>query len=165
MILKKKALLYDIANLAYIIADTGETDNHSLHQVRDICEEGNIDRVSRVLGLAYSQILSVLFPILQSPKIEINRDQSAQPHDYEISFRCDGALKYRLTSEKKLEIKETCHEYMVCMVLADWLGVVYPVAADVWRFRAEKAMEALRSKVTELVVSFTGGLRRSLSPF
>ena len=165
MKIRKKGLLYDIANMAYVIADTGDADRHVLHQVRDICEEGNIDRVSRVLGLAYSQLLAVMIPVIESPRISVHHDFSATPHDYEFRLRTDGAMKFFLTKERQLKIKETCHEYMVCMVLADWLGTVFPIAADVWKFRMEGALESLKDLVNSLVTSSCASFRRKLSPF
>ena len=105
MKLKKKALLFDIANMAYVIADTGDFANHKLHRVRDICQEGNIQRVSRVLGLAYSNLLAVLLPVIVPARIDINRDLSANTHDYEINFRTDSAIKFSLTKERQLKIK------------------------------------------------------------
>lgn len=158
-------MLYDIANMAYVIADTAETDRHVLHQVRDICQDGNIHRVSRILGLAYSQILVVLSPVIRDPLIDIGKDFSSKAHDYEIPFKETESLRYLLSTEKKLKIKETCHEYMVCMVLADWLGAIYPVAADVWKYRAEKALENLQELSASISASSTYGFRRKLSPF
>lgn len=165
MKLKKKALLYAISNMAYVIADEGDPSDHSLHRVRDICEDGNIDRVSRVLGLAYSNILSVLIPLIESPRMDINRDNSEIPHDYEINFRCDSNLKFSFTKERKLKIKETAFEYMVSMVLADWLGVTYPIAADVWKFRAQQALEVLKEEAGSVMTGFSCGFRRKTSPF
>lgn len=161
----KKALLYDISNMAYTIADNGEPLNHGLHRVRDICQDGNIDRVSRVLGLAYSQVLSVLLPLLTPQKLNIEKDLSARPHDYEFHFRKDRNLRFRLTKEHQLKIKETVHEFMVCKVLADWLAVTMPEAADVWKFRADACLEALGEMVAGLVSSSAMGFRRKLSPF
>ena len=165
MKIRKKALLYDIANLAYVIADTGDAANHRLHQVRDICEDGNIDRVARILGLAYSNILAALLPVIKSPHIDVNRDNSSEAHDYEISFRDDRHLRYLLSKEIKLKIRETAHEYMVCMVMADWLAIIYPEAADVWKFRMEKSMGSLQGIVGDVVSGSATGFRRKLSPF
>lgn len=165
MKLKKKALLYDISNMAFMIADNGNERDHRLHRVKDICEDGNIDRVSRVLGLAYSNLLTVMLPIIDTPRIDINRDNSATPRDYEIILRRDRSLRFTLTKEIQLKLKETAHEYMVCMVLADWLGVAYPEAADVWRFRMEGALETIKETVAGAVASSATTFRRRLSPF
>lgn len=164
MKLRKKALLYDISNLAYVIADTGDYDRHTLHRVRDICEDGNIHRVSRVLGLSYSQLLAALLPVLGSPSIHVNHDQSASPHDYLFCFREDEGLKYSLTNERKLKIKETCHEYMVSRVLEDWLSITLPEAADVWKFKADRAMESLGELVSNITVAGGFGFRRKVMP-
>ena len=164
MKITRKSMLYDISNMAYLIADTGEENRHTLHRVRDICEDGNIDRVNRVLALAFSNVLTVLLPVIKQPRG--GKSSSRPSEDFEICFRDDGIMKYHLTHERLFNIKETVREYMLCMVLADWLAVTLPEAADVWRFRAGKAMENLAETVTALTASsFTGGLRRRLSPF
>lgn len=166
MKLKHKSLLYDISNMAYVIADCCPSDKHSLHQVRDVCQEGNIDRVSRILGLAYSHVLAVLSPVLHPDcRLDPDKDYSAEPHDYKFIFSGNSELRYALSAEIKLCIKETVHEYMVCLVLADWLGITLPEAADVWKFRVEKAMESLKGIVAEVNHASLGGFTRKISPF
>lgn len=165
MKIRKKALLYDISNMAFTIADCSGIEAHALHQVRDICQEGNLDRVARVLGLAYSNVLVALLPLISPSKIDMGRDLSAGTHDYEINFRKDPDFHFLLTKEKQLKIKETVHEYMVCLVLADWLGVVLPPAADVWKYRAQGAFDSLKEIVAALGSSFSASFRRTISPF
>lgn len=170
MTIKKKALLYDIANMAYMIADKGHDLTsetcHDLHRVRDICEEGNIDRVARVLGLAFSHILVALAPILEKQSLNLESDFSALPRNYPLEFSKAPEIKFALTDEIKLCIKETAHEYMVAMVLADWLSMTFPQAADVWKFRSEAAMEKLKETLSSMSdTSFPGAFRRRLSPF
>ena len=53
---KREELLYDIRNNAYVEGDVMQVnDAHDRHQVQDIGEEGNIDRVTRVLDLAHAE--------------------------------------------------------------------------------------------------------------
>ena len=163
MKIRKKALLYDIANMAYMIADTGEPLNHSLHKVRDICEEGNIDRVSRILGIAYAEILNVLSPVMSPSGLNPCRDNSSVPHDYSIEFSDNEFLRFRLTTERKLKIRERAHEYMVGMALADWLGMTLPPAADVWKERAEEAICSLKELVASVMAGSAAGFRRRIS--
>ena len=166
MKIRKKALVYDISNIAYTIADTGEHDNHALHRVRDICQEGNIDRVSRVLGLAYAIILDTLSPIVCCEKIDVDKDRSQTVYDYEINFRDDESMKYCLTAEKKLKIKETAHEFMVSKVMYDWLGIVLPMAADVWKERMECLLASLKEIASEVAAGAeTVSFGRRLNPF
>lgn len=165
MKLKKKALLYDISNLAFLIADTHKEEDVALHRVRDICEDGNIDRVSRMLGLAYANVCDILNDVLEHPDIDINRDFTSTPHDYEFMFKDIELLRYRLTQEKKLKIKETIREYMISMVMSDWLEMTYPLAADIWKFRIAEAMEKLKETVVNLTSSGALTIRRRISPF
>ena len=166
MILRRKALLYDIANMAYTIADTGEHTRHTLHRVRDICQDGNIDRVNRILALTFSKVLTVLLPVLKPPRrlksLPCGEDSEK---DFPIHLRKDGNMKFIITQEIEMNIKETVHEYMVCMVLGDWLAITLPEAADVWRYRAEKALQTLLDLATSLTLSSSRTLRRQLSPF
>ena len=162
MRIKEKALLYDISNLAFAIADTGEHNRHTLHRVRDICEDGNIDRVSRILGLAYANVLTVLSGILEPPKIDLRRDLSVKTRDYLIDLK--KCLK--ISKEISLKVKETAHEYMVCMALADWLEITMPETAPVWRERANACLNVLSATASSILAGqFHGGLRRRLSPF
>lgn len=139
MKLKKETLIYDISNLAYIIADTGDHQNHGLHRVADICQEGNIDRVARRLGHAYTHVIDTLAPIIEKPKLNLDTDWSAVARDYEIRFLKEAAL----TLQRKLRIKECMREFMVSFVLADWLSFTLPEAADIWRQRALEAKDSL----------------------
>lgn len=134
--IKKKALLYDIENIAYVIADNGVA-GHSPHRVFDICRKGNIDRVARILGLAYAKVQYVLSPLLEVPPMFRDFDFSVIPRNYRFRFKCG------LPAEKILKIKETVHEYMVCMVLADWLGITMPAEAKVWEERAAVCLNEL----------------------
>lgn len=60
---KREELLYDIRNNAYVEGDVMQANTeHDRHQVQDICEDGNIDRVTRVLDLAHAECAEALFP-------------------------------------------------------------------------------------------------------
>ena len=55
--LQKSELVYDIKNTAYTFADSissGVSDLHSIHQIYDVGEEGNRDKLARILDSARS---------------------------------------------------------------------------------------------------------------
>lgn len=59
----RKALIYDISNCAYVEGDVMPADDeHSKHQVFDIAEDGNIDRVTRILDLAHAECVEMMYP-------------------------------------------------------------------------------------------------------
>lgn len=165
MILTKESLLYDISNMAYLIADTGEESRHTLHRLRDICEDGNIDRVSRLLGLAYTKVIDILAPLICHVRINPERDFSSSVKNYEIKFLAGSETPSRFTLEKQLEIKETVREYMVTSVLAHWLEVTLPECAAVWKQRNLEAANSLESLVNSVMTASSLGFRRKISPF
>lgn len=162
MKLKKASLIYDISNLAFVIGDVGDDAPHIIHQLRDICQEGNVDRVARILGLAYSKVLNVLSPILKDTTPSLCHDFSASVHDYVFDFDESASNAFNVSPEKKFELKETIREFMVCFVLADWLSITYPEMAETWKKRADDCLTAISLSVSSLSASH---LHRKLSPF
>ena len=60
---KRDELLYDINNIAYVEGDVMPADNeHDRHQVMDVGQDGNIDRVTRVLDVAFAECEELLYP-------------------------------------------------------------------------------------------------------
>lgn len=153
--------MYDIANQAYIIASVYENMEKPVPYVRitDICESGNQDRVARVLGLAYARLADLLSPVLDVMLPRLEYDYSKNIHDYEFTFS-PHKCGLTISPEKKLKIKETIREFMVCMVLADWLGTVLPIAADIWKDRAQECVLALETAI----FSINSGFRRRVMP-
>lgn len=57
----REELLYDIKNVAYVTGDTLKTDDeHDRHQVIDVGEDGNVDRVTRMMNLAFAEVVEWL---------------------------------------------------------------------------------------------------------
>ena len=60
---KREQLMYDIKNYAYIEGSVMDTDsNHNRHMVQDVGEDGNVDRVTRVLNLTVAKCRELLYP-------------------------------------------------------------------------------------------------------
>ena len=60
---KRKELLYDASNYSFVEADIMPQDTeHAKHQVFDIVQDGNIDRVTRILNLAHAECVELLYP-------------------------------------------------------------------------------------------------------
>lgn len=160
LLFDREALLYDIANVAYVEGDVMQTDNaHDRHQVMDIAEQGNVDRVTRVLDLAHSECVEALYPFT---KVEC--DDGAELDDlfgecasYVIVLRVPE--RFSGTTARLLE--QLIHEYMVAMVLADWLGITCPAAAEKWAVKARGALDEVKRKLHWRM----GVLTRPLRPF
>ena len=164
MIIKisKEALLHDISNLAYVIADVHcEANPHARHQLTDICQEGNIDRVARILGLACSVVRMVLHPVLKkSCSQRLLSDFYYRPRDY--VFEIDSG-KFR---RHPLELATLIHEYLVWRVIAEWLAVTMPEVSLLWKEKAKMISEKISQTVADALWETEAGSRvRPLSPF
>lgn len=160
LLFDRESLLYDIANIAYVEGDVMQADDpHDKHQVIDITQDGNVDRVTRLLDLAHATCVDYLYPYT---KIDVEDgteldDLFAEADTYRIEMSVPKA--FSATTAKLLE--QLIHEYMVAYVLCDWLSVTYPAASEKWAAKAQGLLEEVKRKVN----SRTGVLTRPLRPF
>ena len=139
----RRELLYDIRNCAWIeghgMGDVGE-DGHGRHIIQDIGDEGNIDRVSRVLSLAVAQVREMLYVYTSRAVLHTDLDNGLkEPQTYGIVLGLPQGFSQ--TSLNLLE--KLIHEYLVCRVLADWLSMTWPEKAQMWAVKAEQAREEI----------------------
>ena len=186
MTFKREELLYDIRNNAYVEGDVMQVKTeHNRHQVQDIGEDGNIDRVTRLLDLAHAECEEALFPYTKEDVeqetemddtptyVEPTADAGGTVADMEMftddttASKPTGDYVIRLLVPDEYSkttvrlIVRYIHEYMVCRVLADWLSITNPPAAANWKAKQDEALEGMR----EAVNFRTGRVRRTQTPF
>ena len=152
-------LLYDIRNGAYIEGSILETDNaHNRHMVQDVGEEGNVDRVTRVLDLGTARCRELLYPYT---KHEITRavleDRLEEQPVYCIALNVPDGFSHTTL----VYLERLIHEYLVCRALADWMSVTNPGKAETWAVKAAEAESEIRSCAQTRM----GRIRRKLHPF
>ena len=159
----RSELLYDAGNIAYVEGDVMPTDNeHDRHQVQDIIEDGNVDRVTRVLDLAIAHCREMLYPYTRTNiDTEEERDDKLEaPEEYEIDMMLpEDYSKSTLTYLEKL-----IHEYLVYSVLTDWLSITdikNPNAAAMWEAKKEK----LSGEIDSTIHARIHRVRRTQAPF
>ena len=192
MTFKREDLLYDIRNNAYVEGDVmQEKTEHERHQVQDIGEDGNIDRVTRVLDLAHAECEEALFPYTKE-NVEQESEMDDTPTFVEPTADADDTMEgseETLAEEEFTDdtpvVKPTgdyvirllvpdeyskttvrlivryIHEYMVCRVLSDWMSITNPPAAANWKAKQDEALEGMK----EAVNFRTGRVRRTQTPF
>ena len=192
MTFKREELLYDIRNNAYVEGDVmQEKTEHERHQVQDIGEDGNIDRVTRVLDLAHAECEEALFPYTKE-NVEQESEMDDTPTYIEPTADAEGTVEgseETLAEEEFTDdtpvVKPTgdyvirllvpdeyskttvrlivryIHEYMVCRVLYDWMSITNPPAAANWKAKQDDALEGMK----EAVNFRTGRVRRTQTPF
>ena len=132
---KRSQLLYDIKNYAYIESHVmGDDREHAKHMLADIGEEGNVDRVSRILAVVHAAVIELLYPYTKSEPIEEEIDNCLYaPDEYVVELHVPEDMS-RTTLHL---LSRLIHEYMVYRVLADWLAITNPEAAVNWAEKAE----------------------------
>lgn len=159
LVFKRSELLYDASNYSFLEADIMKGDDEYLkHQVFDIDQNGNVDRVTRVLNLAHAECVEMLFPYTNR-ETETNEidDTLTSPEFYriEMSIPCT----FSATTIELL--KNLIHEYLICRVLEDWMSITKPESQSNWR----EKLEAAKRKIQVSLTSRGKVLRRKQSPF
>ena len=137
----RNQLLYDIKNYAYVEADVmGEEKQHAQHVLAEIGEDGNVDRVSRILAVVHTAVIEMLFPYTKAEPIEEEIDNCLHaPEEYVVEMNVPNTMS-RTTMH---HLSKLIHEYMVYCVLADWLSITNPQAAANWGAKAEAINEEI----------------------
>ena len=156
----REQLLYDIKTIAYVEADVMRTeDEHQRHQVFDIGEDGNIDRVTRLLDLAIAHCVEVCYPYTKNPvEQETAMDDVLTETDAYVvrMWVPDDFSQTTVTLIERL-----IHELCVYRVLAGWFLIAYPDKAALWQQKADQTEEDIKDKLNARI----GRVRRPLNPF
>ena len=141
ILLKRKQLVYDIENDCYIEGDLLEEDaQHGRHTVQDVGQEGNEDRVTRVLDLAHADIVERLYPFTQTEiRHPVVDDKLREKPVYGIFLKVPE--NYSQTTLNLLG--KLIHELMVCEAMADWMSIANPPKEETWRRKVEAALERI----------------------
>ena len=137
----RNQLLYDIKNYAYVEGDVmGEEKQHAQHVLVDVGEEGNVDRVSRILAVVHTAVIEMLFPYTKAEPIEEEIDDCLHaPEEYVVELNVPITMS-RTTLH---HLSKLIHEFMVYCVLSDWLSITNPQAAANWSAKAEAIKEEI----------------------
>lgn len=160
LVFRRAELIYDAGNYAYVEADILPADDiHRKHNVADMTQDGNVDRVSRVLDVAYAECVEMLYPYSKREMTDGQAidDVPQEPEIYEIRLNVPA----HFSSTTLSMLGSMMHEYIVCRMVADWMSITNPASEAKW----EKKYEALRDKIRSSLVSRIVGARRRLKPF
>ena len=156
----RSELLYDISNIAWVEGDVMQVDDeHARHQLIDVCEDGNVDRVTRVLNLGIARCAELLYPYSKLP-VEPDTymvDALEEPEAYTIDLLVPD--DFSQTTVNYLE--HLIHELLVCMVIVDWLGMTKKESKTNWQEKIEGLERAIKATLSARV----GRVRKTLAPW
>lgn len=159
----RSQLLYDIKNIAYVEADVMPAkEEHERHQVFDIAEDGNVDRVTRVMDLAVGKCKEILFPLTKTvvDEVESRDDNLKETQVYYIYLSLPQSF-----SKTTLDyLSKLIHEFIVYTVLVDWLSITDITNESAYQKWANKLSDVIteigRAKSTKIRRA-----RRTQTPF
>lgn len=169
LIMSEGELKYDIANVAYAQGDVarvhdnyghdllGDNNDHYMHQWKDVCEEGNFDRVRRTILIAVGDIEQMLYKFTQ---FALNDHTSIdnmpkEKREYIIELR----VPYTFSGTTAYYLLSLAHEYIIDTVLEDWAAIAYPEAVPTWTAKKAEIAEKIKTAATT-----TGVHRHKVTP-
>jgi len=156
---KREQLLYDIENVAFVEGDVMDVqDEHRRHPVIDIAQDGNVDRVTRILDLAFAEAVEMLYPYTKQTAEDAEMDDElTETESYVVTM----VVPIGFSRTTRNLISKLIHEYMICRVMEDWLSITDKPAAENWADKAQRAEEDIRSNLN----ARCGHMVRTQRPF
>lgn len=147
---RRENLLYDIRNYAFIGSHVMSDDlEHIKHSLADIGEEGNVNRVNRLLALVFSYVEQVCEDILADKQKNFVEEVVVDHLEIPNEYRLDLSVPKEMTGTAVRYLSNLIHELLVYRAMYDWLTMVYPQGAQVW---LAKCVE-LEEEIDELINS------------
>ena len=168
--LQKQELVYDIKNTAYIYADAQtkkDDDPHTLHNIFDVAEAGNMDRLARILDSAVEDCREMLYRFCKIDMYGGGFDTNeweecigSPANDEEVYYLVMVMPRdFSATSVHTLAVY--IHDFIVYQSLYEWMILVYPDGAEQFQLLAEEK----KQKYMNASIRTTGHTRIRLHPF
>lgn len=155
----RQELLYDIRNCAYIEGSiVSEDSGHVRHIIQDVGEDGNVDRIGRIMDLVVAKGRDILYPYTK--EVLTAGELSNTPEDcdeYVITLE----LPEGVSSVSVELLEKMMHEFIVCRAVADWMSITNPQKAEVWLMKAAEAEREVKLGINARMKR----IRRGVAPF
>lgn len=152
--LRKDELVYDIRNTAYVFADSTKGDNaepHDLHNIYDVCEDGNMDKVARLMDSAVEDCKELLFSLTRAKVTGSGfvsdewEEVTGSPCNDEDCYYLALHVPWSFSATSARTIMVYAHEYIVNRVLYKWMMLACSDGAQTFGMLAENARESLKT--------------------
>lgn len=155
MLFDEETLKYQIANTAYIHGEAARVnDNYghdllenvkeqAMHQWKDICEDGNYDRVKQNIGLAVSELEQLLQKYTFVPVMDHTTRTTFE--DQKLEWVIEMMVPAGFSERNVDALFALAQEYIVARVLEDWASMTFPEAQPTWNARRIDIEERIRS--------------------
>lgn len=153
LIFRREELLYDIRNYCFIEGHLLTEDNgERRHTVQDVGEEGNVDRVTRLLDLAHADIRERLYPFTEREiRSAVIADRLRERAVYGIVLN----VPEEFSQTTLTLLGRLIHELLVCTAVADWMSITNPAKEETWL----RKREGLLARIAEVRARRRGRVR------
>lgn len=168
--LLKKELVYDIKNTAYTYADSISSSvaaPHLIHNIYDVGEDGNRDKLARILDSAIEDCREMLFRYTKMEMLGGGFDSNeweeciGSPTNDEDAYYLAMRMPSGFSKTSVHTMMVYIHDYIVNQCLYEWLMIVYPDGADrFWALAEDK-----KQKIKDTSNRSAGRPRIRLHPF
>lgn len=150
MELMKSELVYDVANTTYTFADALSVDDaHEKHNIIDVAQDGNRDKLARILDEAVEDCRETLYSLGKGHvggswyETDEWEDCVGSPTNDEESYYLKMFAPRYFSTQSLHTMTVYAHNYIVNKAVFDWLMVVYPKGAEQFKVLAEDTKEKL----------------------
>ena len=136
-----------------------EEEQHAKHQVFDIAQDGNVDRVTRMLNLCFARCVELCYPFSKENVIDgmATNDILVAHEKYELTLRVPDDF----SATTVILLTKLIHELMVDYVMQDWMSITKPKSKATW----QEKIDTIEGNITTALKGRTGPIRRPLNPF
>lgn len=133
-----REVLDDIRSAAWLESEIHpECNRHRRHEMADICEPCNVERVWRILDICDAEVRMALRQVILADRAG---DQLNELNEIGCRFYI---LRDPPTQNVVGFLKEKIHEYFVASVMADRTAVIIPESLPPWEERKKEALAAI----------------------
>lgn len=159
MVLQQEELVQDIRNSAYIVADAVPTENpDDRGRIRDIAELNNRENMFRWMDLAVGMVANFL--TLWSARYDRNNTLVSDRYKELPCYHIHMEVPLSFPENTFIYAKDLAHQFIVSKVLYEYLKIVFPDAAAVWK----ETMDDLEEKLRDVAKKQYGIVYRPFTP-
>lgn len=155
--LEKKELVYDIKNTAFIFAHSlpGDISDQVKHNVYEIGEDGNRDKLARMLDEAVEDCREMLFTLTRrhaaghEPMYESDAWEECvgAPGNDMDSYYINMVFPFLASRTALHTLGVYVHNYIVNTVLYNWMLLAYPSGTESFSVKTAELQEKIRKAV------------------
>jgi len=158
----REQLLREISNCSYYEGNVLDENDNKRHIVQEVLDDGMVCRVTKMLNLAYAEVVEMLYPYSNLQKAKgCNEDIHCDVDDEVDKYVIVLTLPEGFSATTVNLLQYLSNEYMICRVMSDLLGISHHNGEDNWLVK----LDDVKDKINRCKNNRSKPLRRKMHPF